>query len=156
MNSNASTAEREIATSRLLDFPRELVFLAFRDPNQLMHWWGPNGFTNTFEEFDFRTGGNWRFVMHGPNGANFPNHHVFAEISAPGKIVFRHLSNPRFHLTVTLRDESGKTRIDWNMLFDSAGDCTKVKEFVVPANEQNLDRLTAQLAKMKATNDIAA
>ena len=34
------------------------------------------------------------------------------------------------------------------MLFESAAECERVKRFAVEANEQNLDRLEAELAKM--------
>ena len=46
----------ELETSRILHASRERVFGAISDPKQLALWWGPNGFTNTFEEFDFRAG----------------------------------------------------------------------------------------------------
>ncbi len=144
----SSAADRVIETSRLLDFPREFVFEAFRDPKQLAQWWGPAGFTNTFEQFEFKPGGNWRFVMHGPNGANYPNQSTFFEISEPERIVIRHDCSPYFQMTITLADEAGKTRLGWHMLFNTADECAKVKSFAPAANEQNLDRLSAQLAKM--------
>lgn len=75
-----SASEREPVTSRVLEAPRERVFRAFSDPAHLERWWGPKGFTNTFHEFDLRPGGNWRFVMHGPDGADFPNESVFVEV----------------------------------------------------------------------------
>ncbi len=65
-------AAREIVSTRLVGAARELVFKAFTDPDHLAHWWGPNGFTNTFHEFDLRPGGTWRFVMHGPAGGRSP------------------------------------------------------------------------------------
>jgi len=61
-----------IIGSRLLDAPRELVFSAFTDPKHLAQWWGPDGFTTTTHSFEFRTGGVWRFVMHGPDGRTRP------------------------------------------------------------------------------------
>ena len=66
-------SDREIVTTRLLDWPRERVFRAWTDPAHLARWWGPKGFTNTFHEFDLRPGGLWRFVMHGANGADYQN-----------------------------------------------------------------------------------
>ena len=65
----SNTADREIVTTRVMDAPRELVFKAWTDPDHLVHWWGPTGFTNTFHEFDLKPGGVWRFVMHGPMAA---------------------------------------------------------------------------------------
>ncbi|RZJ52231.1 MAG: ATPase, partial [Flavobacterium sp.] len=62
----STTPESEIVTSRILNFPQEIVFEAWKNPEHLKNWWGPNGFTNTFYEFDFREGGKWTFTMHGP------------------------------------------------------------------------------------------
>ncbi len=140
--------DREISTSRVFDAPREAVFRAISDPTQLVLWWGPNGFTNTFQEFDFREGGNWRFVMHGPDGKDYKNHQVFTEISAPDRVVLKHISSPRFELTILLEDESGKTRVNWHQLFETAEECARIKTYAVDGNEQNLDRLGAHLAAM--------
>ncbi|MFH1497739.1 MAG: SRPBCC domain-containing protein, partial [Verrucomicrobiota bacterium] len=57
--------DRQIVTTRTIVQPRALVFRAWTDPKQLAVWWGPDGFTNTFHEFDLRPGGDWKFVMHG-------------------------------------------------------------------------------------------
>ncbi len=139
---------REIVSSRVIDVPRERVFKAFTDPACLAKWWGPSGFTNTFETCDIRPGGAWRFVMHGPDGKYYPNESVFREVVAPERIVIEHLSTPRFTLTATLAEEAGKTRLTWRGLFESAAVCAAVRVFAVPANEQNFDRLQAELAKM--------
>ncbi len=145
---SASPSDREIATSRLLDAPRERVFEAFRDPERLARWWGPKGFTNTFHEFDLRPGGAWRFVMHGPDGANYKNESVFVEVVEPERIVFDHLSGHRFTMTITLGERAGRTEIGWRMLFATAAECARVKTFAGDANEQNLDRLEAVLRAM--------
>jgi uncharacterized protein YndB with AHSA1/START domain len=141
-------SDREIVTTRIIDAPRELVFKAWTDPEHLAQWWGPKGFTNTFQEFDMRPGGVWRFVMHGPDGVDYKNKSVFAEIVRPERIVFQHVSGPQFQVTVTFDEQAGKTRLTFHMLFDTAAECAKVKGFAVEANEQNFDRLEAQLATM--------
>ena len=64
---------RSIIGTRVFDAPRELVFSAFTDPEHLAQWWGPDGFTMTTSAFDFRPGGVWRFVMHGPDGRDYQN-----------------------------------------------------------------------------------
>jgi ribose 5-phosphate isomerase B len=139
-------SRREIVTTRELAARPELVFRAFHDPDRLARWWGPKGFTNTFLEFDPRPGGRWRFNMHGPDGSSHPNESVFVEFLEPRRIVFRHLSGPRFEMTITLAEHGGGTRLAWRMLFDTALECARVKAFAVEANEQNLDRLEAELA----------
>ena len=149
MNSQASPSDREIVTARLIDAPRERVFEAFADPDRLTRWWGPKGFTSTFREFDLRPGGYWRFVLHGPNGADYQNESVFVEIVKPERIVLDHVSAPKFRMTLTLDDRAGKTAITWRMGFETAEQCAKVKVFAVDANEQNLDRLEAELVTMQ-------
>ena len=143
-----AASDREIITTRVLAWPRERVFRAWTEPEHLARWWGPKGFTNTFPEFDPRPGGRWQFVMHGPNGADYPNHSVFVEIVKPERIVFDHLSGPAFQVTATFAEEAGKTRLTFRMLFETAVECDKVKGFAVGANEENLDRLEAELARM--------
>ncbi len=139
---------REIVSTRVVAAPRERVFKAFADPDHLMHWWGPKDFRNTFHEFDFRPGGIWRFVMHGPDGIDYQNKSVFVEIVMPERIVFTHVSGPQFRMTIALAEQGGKTKITWRMLFESATERDNVAKFAVVANEQNFDRLEAELAKM--------
>ena len=86
--------------------------------------------------------------MHGPNGADYPNQSVFVEIVQPERIVFDHVSAPAFQVTATFAEEGGKTRLTFRMLFETAAECDKVKGLVVRANEENFDRLEAELARM--------
>jgi uncharacterized protein YndB with AHSA1/START domain len=96
--------DREIVNVRVFNAPRELLFNAWADPEQLKQWWGPNGFTNTFHEFDFRPGGTWKFTMHSPEGEDFLNTCIFEKIEKPARIVFRHLlPMHKFQLTATLK-----------------------------------------------------
>ena len=67
----SATADREIVISRVIDAPRELVFEAFTEVRHLSRWWGPEGFTTTTRSFEFRVGGEWDFVMHGPDGTDY-------------------------------------------------------------------------------------
>ena len=79
-----------IVGTRVLAAPRTLVFSVWTDPKHLVQWWGPNGFRTTTHAFDFRPGGVWRFVMHGPDGRDYQNRITFDEIVAPERIVYRH------------------------------------------------------------------
>ncbi|MGB6921093.1 MAG: SRPBCC domain-containing protein [Methylovirgula sp.] len=137
--------EREIIGTRIFTAPRALVWRAFTDPDHLQHWWGPKGFTNTFHEFDFRPGGRWRFVMHGPDGTDYPNENIFVEIAFLERIVFDHLSQPEFRLTASFEEVDGKTKLTWRQRFESVEVCDSVKPFAVPGLEQNLDKLAAHL-----------
>jgi uncharacterized protein YndB with AHSA1/START domain len=148
--SDATNADRELVTSRTLDFPRELVFRAWTEAEHLSRWWGPNGFTNTFHEFDPRPGGRWEFVMHGPEGGNYPNKSMFVEVVKPERIVIDHLSSPQFQIIGTFEAQGDKTKITFRMLFATKEECAKLRPFVVDKNEENLDRLTTELTRMTA------
>lgn len=137
----------EAFTTRVVGHNRAKVFRAITDPTHLARWWGPKGFTNSFREIDVRPGGVWRFTMHGSDGADYPNESEFIEV-APERVVIRHLSGHRFTLTISLDIEDTGTRIGWRQVFDSAEECERVRRFIEPANEENLDRLEAELAAM--------
>lgn len=146
-NEISAAEENEFVASRVMNASPALVYEAWTKPEHLAQWWGPNGFTNTFHEFDLRPGGLWEFVMHGPNGVDYPNKSEFVEIG-PERIVLRHLSAPHFQLTAIFEDLGGKTRLTWRQLFEDAAVFNAIKKIAVPANEENLDRLEAQLKKM--------
>jgi uncharacterized protein YndB with AHSA1/START domain len=140
----------EIVSTREFRVPRETVFDAFADPEQLARWWGPKGFRNTIKEFDLRPGGAWRFVMHGPDGTDFDNATDFIEVVRPGRIVFLHLGPMhRFRTTMTFEDHSGETKLTWLMQFEPDHSNEKLKPFIVEANEQNFDRLAAHLETLR-------
>lgn len=124
--------------------PSEL-FNAWTDPALLAQWWGPKGFTNTFQEFDLRPGGYWRFVMHGPDGSDYPNESRFVEITAPKRLVFDHISGHHFRLEATFEPEGNHTKLTFKQTFVSKDEYEKLKSFLVAANEENLDKLQALL-----------
>ena len=83
-------------TSREIPATVEQVFAAISDPERLARWWGPARFTNTFNVCEFKDGGRWSFIMHGPYGNNYPNENVFAEIESPRKVIVQHASEPKY------------------------------------------------------------
>src|SRR5438445_12192181 len=85
-----ATADREIVVTRVFDAPRELVFEAWTDPTRVVQWCGPHGFTTTIHEMDVMPGGVWRFVMHGPDGPDYPYNGVFVEVSEPDRLWYDH------------------------------------------------------------------
>lgn len=139
--------DRTFRTARTLPFAPEAVYQAFAVPTLLAAWWGPAGFTNTFERFDFAVGGRWRFVMHGPDGRAYPNENVFLTLEPGRKLVIRHDGAPYFTLTIRLERVEGGTRLDWEQAFDDAQTAQAVRPVVLPANEQNLDRLMHALTQ---------
>jgi uncharacterized protein YndB with AHSA1/START domain len=139
-----------VRTERVLSVSPRIVFAAFEQQERLAQWWGPNGFRNTFEQFEFTPGGRWVYVMHGPNGANYPNESVFREIKPDTKIVIGHVSQPRFTLTVTLTARGDKTHLAWVQEFESSEVAARMRPICEPANEQNLDRLQSVLASERS------
>jgi len=137
----------EIAITRIFDAPRETVWRAFTDSKLVAKWWGPNGFTNTIQEMDVRPGGTWRFIMHSPEGKDYENRIVYKEIMRPERIVFEHVTGPRFQVTMTLAEEDGKTRLTYRMVFSSTAELERaIKEFhAVEGLNQTMGRLGNQL-----------
>lgn len=155
-NDSADTADREIVVTRVLNAPRELVWRAMTDPKHVVHWWGPNGFTTTIEKMDFRVGGVWKHMMHGPDGTDYPNSSVFREIVEPERVVYSHgggrEGGPGAHFVASWTFEAlgDKTRLTLRMVFDTPAERDLVVEQynAVEGGKQTLDRLAAYLAQM--------
>jgi uncharacterized protein YndB with AHSA1/START domain len=126
-----ATADREIVISRVIGAPRELVFEAFTRVRHLSRWWGPEGFTTTTRSFEFRAGGTWDFVMHGPDGTDYQEWITWREIVPPEpageqtRIVMRTVFPTR-----ELRDEAAE------------------KYHAIEGGEQTLGNLAAYVAEL--------
>ena len=144
---------RSIVGSRVFDAPRDLVFAAFTDPKHLAQWWGPEGFTTTTHSFEFRAGGVWRFVMHGPDGRDYQNRITYDEIVPPERISYRHgggddVEPVQFKTTVSFEDLGGKTRLTWRGQFPSAEERARViKDY---GADKGLAETMARLAEFVA------
>lgn len=137
----------EIVSTRVIPASAERLFAAFAQPNEVVLWWGPAGFRSTLQELDLRPGGAWKFVMHGPDGASYPNEKRFLEVVRPERVVFEHL-DPKHHFTMTiaLAAEGTSTRVTWRLRFDSKDEAQALQAVIAEANEQNFDRLEAHVA----------
>jgi uncharacterized protein YndB with AHSA1/START domain len=146
-------SDREIVISRVFDAPRDLVFQAWTDPRHVGSWWGPTGFTTTTHEIDVRPGGVWRFIMHGPDGVDYPNKIVYLEIAKPVLLVYDHGDEGQqyFHVTITFVEENGKTRLTMRSLFATAEEREMVvtKYHAIEGGNQTLDRFGEHLARVK-------
>ena len=145
----ANAAENEIAATRVFDAPRELVWRMWTDPRHVVHWWGPNGFTNTIHEMDVRPGGVWRFIMHGPDGTDYQNKVVYKEVVRPSRLAYTHVSGPVFEATVDFVDLGEKTEVQMRMIFETAALRNKVAEEygAVEGLQQTLGRLGTMLSQ---------
>jgi uncharacterized protein YndB with AHSA1/START domain len=147
----ADTSDREIVVTRVFDAPRSLVFKAWTDPKHLAQWYGPNGFSITTYEMEFKPGGIWRFVMHGPDGRDYQNKVVYVEIAEPERLIYDHVSGPQFRMTVTFADDGGRTKLTAQMLFESVALRDKtVKEFgAIEGLKQTIGRLGEYVIRME-------
>jgi uncharacterized protein YndB with AHSA1/START domain len=143
-----TAADHIMYTERTLPFSPPAVYSAFATAQVLSTWGGPDGFTNSFEVFDFGVGGDWIFHMIGPDGTRHANKCIFAALEPASRLVIRHDCAPYFSLTVTLTPVDGGTRLTWQQTFDDVQVAQAVKAIVEPANEQNLDRLTRALERV--------
>lgn len=149
---STDTADREIRVSRLIEGPRDLVFSVFTDGANIGRWWGPDGFTTTTHAFDFRPGGEWDYVMHGPDGTDYPNWVRFEVIEAPARIEYLHgesADDPAaFNAIVTFEERDGGTLVTLcNILATKEQrDLLAEQYHAVEGGEQTLARLAAYVA----------
>lgn len=142
--------DREIVTTRIFRAPRPLVYKAWADPNHLKNWWGPNGFTNTFSIHDLRVGGRWSFIMHGPEKGHYHNECTFVAIREPELLVWDRQSKPIFQVEAVFDELSeNETKVIFKMKFNTVEECNKIRPFAPEKNEENMDRLQAELDKMR-------
>jgi uncharacterized protein YndB with AHSA1/START domain len=152
--SHSATADREIVIHRVINAPRELVFEAFTEVRHLSQWWGPEGFTTTTRAFEFRTGGEWDFVMHGPDGTDYQDWISWTQIAPPERIEFVHgesREDPNaFNSVLTFETEGEGTRIEMRTVFRS----TELREEAVEkygaieGGMQTLGNLAAHVARI--------
>lgn len=140
--------DRTLRTSRTLPFSSKEIYSAFESADLLASWWGPEGFSNTFEIFEFAEGGRWKFIMHGPDGTDYLNESIFDEVVPESKIVIHHDCPPNFILTIELKPDGEGTLLTWKQVFDDAKTAQAVKQRAGSANEENIDKLTRVLGKV--------
>lgn len=155
----SATADREVGISRYVDAPRELVFRAFTEVRHLSRWWGPEGFTTTTRTFEFREGGVWDFVMHGPDGTDYQEWIQWREIVPAERIALLHGSSAddpgAFESTLEFRAEGGGTRIDFRTVFPTRELRDRaVREYhAVEGGRQTLDHLADYVSGLAAGTD---
>ena len=114
----ALSAKRELVITRIFDAPRRFVFKMWTEPEHLVRWWGPCGFTTISARMDVRPGGIWFRSMRAPDGSVVRKHGVYREIVMPERLVFTYVSDdlagnpgPETLVTVTFTALGGKTRL---------------------------------------------
>ena len=145
------SAERELVIMRVFDAPRRLVFKAWTEPEHLVRWWGPHGFTTPSCTTDVRSGGAWRFCMRSPEGTDHWQQGVYREIVEPERLVFTYAfedatGKPGHEtlVTVTFIEHGGKTKLTMHQaIFESV----TVRDEHMRGWTETLARLVAYLTK---------
>jgi uncharacterized protein YndB with AHSA1/START domain len=137
---------REISITRLLRHPVERVFAAFSNPAGMATWWGPDGFTTTTKSMQFKVGGEWDYVMHGPDGTDYPNYVRYTEIEPNRRIAYDHGSDADhpalFKAVIGFTAEGGATRVNLKLILNDAKERPGYVKFgAVEGGYQNLERL---------------
>ena len=148
MKKEIDASARTLSLKRTFNAPVKLVWEAWTRPEHIGNWWGPDGFTTTIHKMDLRPGGEWDLVMHGPDGTGYKNKSIFKEVIPYKKIVYEHVSSPRFVATVDFEDQGEQTLLTWNMLFATAEEFIQtVKTFKADEGmKQNIEKLNVYLA----------
>jgi uncharacterized protein YndB with AHSA1/START domain len=148
LNDYMSMGNRELVFERMLNAPRELVWEVWTNPDHLAKWWGPNGFSLTTQNMNVNQDGVWKFIMHGPDGRDYPNKIRFLEVTKPERLVYRHEDDidtepVSFGVTVLFEAVGKKTKLSMRMLFESAEDLVRVsREYgAIEGAHQTLTRL---------------
>jgi uncharacterized protein YndB with AHSA1/START domain len=114
----AATANEEVVITRTFDAPREQVFRAWTDPDEVAAWYGPEHFDTPRDriQIDLRVGGRYELTMvRRDGGAEFPIAYEIIELVEPELIVLRSDPMPEVGIhepTITrveLHDNDGRT-----------------------------------------------
>ncbi len=151
---------RELIIERVFTAPRALVWKTWTEPERLMRWWGPKGFTAPVIKNDLRVGGKYLYLMRGPDGKDYWSAGVYREVIPMERIVATdsfadEKGNivPASHyglsaeypmelmITVTFEDRRGKTKLTIRHAGHPAGDAELARE----GWNQSLDKFAAAL-----------
>ena len=153
MEKNLNTFSREdnqITHTRVLDAPRDLVWEVWTDPEHIKEWWGPMGFTVTNDSMEVKSGGSWKFMMHGM-GKDFPNVIKYKEVKKPSLLTYHHGGEKddkySFDVTVTFEALGNKTLLTMRSIFQSAEILDQLNKAVnaFEGGKQTLNRLEEYL-----------
>ena len=141
--------KRTLGTNRIFNASMEVVWKAWSDVSLLDKWWVPRGFTQTTHRHEFKSGGEWVFTMHGPNGVDYPNEMVYGEIDTYKKIIMHHTTMPKFTITATFTAMGNeRTQVDFSSLFAEQKTCEAVMDFAILGNVEHQMRFEALVSQI--------
>jgi uncharacterized protein YndB with AHSA1/START domain len=157
---NETTMENVVVVNRIFNAPVELVWKAWTDPQHLMRWWGPKGFTSPACKIDFRVGGKYHFCMRSPEGQDLWSTGIYREIIPLKKLVWTDSFADEkgnvvpashygmgdlpleFHVTLLFEEQGEKTKLTVHHKGLPAGEMTEMTQ---AGWNESLDKLAATL-----------
>ncbi|MCB0404729.1 MAG: SRPBCC domain-containing protein [Bdellovibrionales bacterium] len=143
----------KVTYKRHFDVPIDIVFEVWSSAEHLSKWWGPDGFTITTKSLDFKNGGIWEYIMHGPDGHNFKNRVQFLDIKKPHHIFLTMLGDGEgdkdvdFESRIYFEDMGGGTNLMMEQIFPSKEELERVdkKYSAIEGGKQHLGNLANYL-----------
>lgn len=155
----AKGKDNELRIVRVYDAPVKLVWECFTNEKHQAKWWGPRGFTITTKSKDLRPGGTWDYIMHGPDGVDWPNFTTYHVVEKYSKLVYDHGASsadakPLFRVTVTFEEFKGKTVMDMSMALETPEAAKEIGKFIKQARgNATWDRLAEYLEQEQHGKD---
>jgi uncharacterized protein YndB with AHSA1/START domain len=133
VRSTAPAGEPILIIERVFDAPRDLVWQAWTDPEQLKKWFFPHGYNATRVEMDLRPGGTSEIDMQGPDGTIYPNRGRYIDVDPPNRLSYTddvapdeaawgENPPPSNVQTITFEDLDGKTKVTVHIQLASVED----------------------------------
>ncbi len=150
------TAARTITVSRAFAAPREQIFRAYTESEELAQWWGPEGWQTETRAHELAPGGVWHYVMRGPDGMESWGKTTYQEVTPPSRLVYSDaFSDPEGNIvegmpvmliTTEFAERDGQTTVTSTTQFASDEDLQKVVAMgAVEGITQTWERLAAYL-----------
>jgi uncharacterized protein YndB with AHSA1/START domain len=142
--------KRDFTSTRVLDAPRELVWKAWTEPEQLAEWWGPKGLSTPRDmiELEVRPGGAFKLTMVADEtGLEFPSDMQFREVVEPERLVFGWEAQRGLgagEVTVTFRDLGDRTEMTTHFVGYQTDEIARTSQV---AYGTQLDKLAEHLAR---------
>lgn len=152
-----------LTTRRTFDAPRDDVFAAFTDPDQLELWWGPEGYTTVTYELDLRRGGVWHYCLRAASeavGADSCVKSWYQDVVIPERLHYRDTfvdgegeqiaESPEFLVRIVFREVGDQTEVDMVTDFASSDQLqTVVAMGMIEGFTESFVRLDAALASRR-------
>src|SRR5262245_47303347 len=146
---------QDVVITRTIDAPRDVVFKAWTEPEELSQWFGPLGYSVLSPEIEPRPSGVVRLDMKGPDGTNYPNRGTVREIEAPERFAFEtslpdERGTPILQVlnTVTLSEDHGRATLTLKAeVLDATPAVAPCLDGMHAGWSQTLDRLGEHVVK---------